>query len=205
MGVEVQTNRGNFAAERLIITAGPWAAEVLAELRLPLQVLRKHVYWFGNNSEQTRQEAGCPTYLFELPAGVFYGFPQCDPVGVKMGEHTSREKDVVTDVLGDSRALDATDLARVSAFREQCLPGVSATVNRRSVCYYTMTPDGHFLVDHYPQHPNIAFAAGLSGHGFKFVGVLGEALADLVTAGKTSLPIGFLGLAERKGVVHVGE
>ena len=37
-----------------------------------------------------------------------------------------------------------------------------------------------------------SFAAGLSGHGFKFTGVLGQALADLVLDGRTDLPIGFL-------------
>ena len=38
----------------------------------------------------------------------------------------------------------------------------------------------------------IVFAAGLSGHGYKFTPMLGEALADLALAGKTALPVGFL-------------
>ena len=42
------------------------------------------------------------------------------------------------------------------------------------------------------KHANVAFAAGLSGHGFKFTSVLGEALADLALNGRTELPIGFL-------------
>lgn len=191
-GVEVVTNRGTFAAEKLVIAAGPWATSLLGELNLPLRVLRKHVYWFENRGEEARAEQGCPTYLFELPTGVFYGFPQCDPLGVKMGEHTGGE--VVHDVLGDPRELDAADLARVDGFRQACLPAVAGVVKRRSVCYYTMSPDGHFYVDQVLRQPNIAFAAGLSGHGFKFVGVLGEALADLVTDGKTPLPIEFLGM-----------
>jgi sarcosine oxidase len=39
------------------------------------------------------------------------------------------------------------------------------------------------------------FATGLSGHGFKFTPVLGEALADLTLAGHSELPIGFLRLS----------
>jgi glycine/D-amino acid oxidase-like deaminating enzyme len=39
------------------------------------------------------------------------------------------------------------------------------------------------------------FAAGLSGHGFKFTPVLGEALADLAVDGKSDLPIEFLALS----------
>jgi glycine/D-amino acid oxidase-like deaminating enzyme len=57
-----------------------------------------------------------------------------------------------------------------------------------------MSPDGDFIVDRHPEHPNITFAAGLSGHGFKFTPVLGQALAELVLEGQTALPIDFLSL-----------
>jgi glycine/D-amino acid oxidase-like deaminating enzyme len=59
---------------------------------------------------------------------------------------------------------------------------------------YTMTPDQHFLIDRHPQYTQVCFAAGLSGHGFKFVTVLGEILAQLTLDGETPQPIGFLGL-----------
>ena len=55
-----------------------------------------------------------------------------------------------------------------------------------------MSPDEHFIVDRHPQHANVVFAAGLSGHGFKFAPVLGRALADLALDGGTELPIEFL-------------
>jgi glycine/D-amino acid oxidase-like deaminating enzyme len=58
---------------------------------------------------------------------------------------------------------------------------------------YTMSPDGHFLLDRHPEEPRVCFAAGLSGHGFKFAPVLGEALADLALEDATALPVGFLG------------
>ena len=48
-----------------------------------------------------------------------------------------------------------------------------------------MTPDGHFVVDRHPEYPQVAFAAGLSGHNFKFVPVLGRILADLALEGRT--------------------
>ena len=59
---------------------------------------------------------------------------------------------------------------------------------------YTMSPDEHFVVDRHPDDDRICFAAGLSGHGFKFAPVLGAALADLAVEGTTSLPIDFLRL-----------
>ena len=67
-------------------------------------------------------------------------------------------------------------------------------MQRRSVCFYTMTPDEHFLIDRHPRHDKVFFTAGLSGHGFKFTSVLGEVMADLSLTGQTQLPVRFLGL-----------
>jgi sarcosine oxidase len=62
-----------------------------------------------------------------------------------------------------------------------------------------VTPDEHFIVDRHPSETRIVVAADLSGHGFKFTCVLGEAPADLAVAGRTELPIGFLSL-DRPGL-----
>jgi len=41
----------------------------------------------------------------------------------------------------------------------------------------------------HPELPQVALACGFSGHGFKFVPVVGEILADLATTGRTDHPI----------------
>jgi glycine/D-amino acid oxidase-like deaminating enzyme len=127
-----------------------------------------------------------------LPDGVFYGFPQIDELGVKVAEHSGGE--VITDPKNDPRPLDPADLARVEAFLTQYMPGVGRPMQRRSVCFYTMSPDENFVIDRHPRNQNVFFTAGLSGHGFKFTSVLGEVMGDLALAGKTDLPVGFLGL-----------
>jgi len=58
-----------------------------------------------------------------------------------------------------------------------------------------MTPDGHFIVDRLPGHPQIIVASPCSGHGFKFAPVTGEILAELATTGKTSHDISRFSLA----------
>jgi sarcosine oxidase len=55
---------------------------------------------------------------------------------------------------------------------------------------YTNTPDEHFVLGLHPAHPNVVVAAGFSGHGFKFVPVIGEILADLAIDGGTQYDIG---------------
>ena len=200
-GVRIATDQGEFSAAKLIVTAGPWAPQLLADLGVRFQVRRKHLYWFPCQDPRYHQDHGCPTYLYELPEGVFYGFPRIDELGVKAAEHSGGV--VIADPANDLRELDSTDLGRVEAFLAGYLPGVGRPMGHRTVCFYTMSPDEHFLVDLHPAHPQICFAAGLSGHGFKFTSVLGEALADLALDGKTLRPIAFLGVSRfgnRSGV-----
>jgi glycine/D-amino acid oxidase-like deaminating enzyme len=52
-------------------------------------------------------------------------------------------------------------------------------------CKFTNTADGHFLIDLHPNYPQVSYAAGFSGHGFKFASVIGEIMADLAERGET--------------------
>jgi len=47
-------------------------------------------------------------------------------------------------------------------------------LKRGEECTYCNTPDGDFIIDHLSNYRNIIVACGFSGHGFKFVSVLGE-------------------------------
>jgi monomeric sarcosine oxidase len=191
--VVVTTDRGEFHAGRLVISPGAWAGELLGSLGVPLEVRRKHVYWFSQATAEYAAANGCPTFLYELSHGVFYGFPSLPSHGLKAAEHSGGQ--VVSDPSTDPRLFDQRDYERIQSFLAKHLPGVSGEVSRHTVCFYTMTPDEHFLVDRHPHHPNVVFAAGLSGHGFKFTGVLGEVLAALATEGQSQLPVGFLRLS----------
>ncbi len=188
-GIRVSTDQGDFHAAKLVIAAGPWAPQILADLGIRLEVRRKHLYWLGTR-DAALDQARCPTFLYEMPQGVFYGFPAIDELGVKVAEHSGGE--VVSDPLTDLRQLDERDLGRVKEFLAQCMPTVTGPINRHGVCFYTMSPDEHFIVDRHPQCDRVVFAGGLSGHGFKFTSVLGEALAEMALDGCASLPVGFL-------------
>lgn len=192
-GVAVTTHRGEFQAGRLIISPGAWAGELLSSLNVPLEIRRKHVYWFSPTASEYLAASGCPTFLYELPDGVFYGFPSLPSHGLKCAEHSGGK--VVADPTADARAFDQECYEGVTSFLARYLPRVTRNRSRHSVCFYTMTPDEHFIVDRHPRYPQIAFAAGLSGHGFKFTGVLGQVLADLAIEGTTKLPVEFLRLA----------
>jgi monomeric sarcosine oxidase len=186
-GVSVETEGGRYSAGALVIAGGPWNGDLLPGLTLPLAVVRKHLHWFRCDDE--RYTSG---FFFELPHGHFYGFPARDG-RLKLAEHTGGEP--VPDPLHASAEADPADDARIEAFVADHLPGVQPERLAHKTCFYTRTPDEHFILDRYPDCDNVAYAAGLSGHGFKFASALGEALVDLVTESNARLDIGFLSRA----------
>jgi glycine/D-amino acid oxidase-like deaminating enzyme len=170
---------------------------LLADLSMKLTVLRKPLYWFKTDSPNYDVANGFPVYLFELPQGIFYGFPKLDSRGMKVAEHTGGQ--VVQSPNFVDRSPHADEQDRLMHFLSEHLPGVKKEVSGHVICMYTMSPDEHFIVDQHPLLANVVFAAGLSGHGFKFVPVLGRALADLALDGGTDLPIEFLSLQRFAG------
>jgi sarcosine oxidase len=185
LGVEVVTDRATHRAERLVIAGGAWSEGLLRELKLPLTVLRKLMSWF----EAGAAYEPAPCFFYDLPEGMFYGFPRTGGL-LKLAEHTGGTPLSDPAALALDPALEEAE--RASRFVRAWLPGVKPAPSLQAACMYTMTPDANFLVDVHPQHPNVCFAAGFSGHGFKFAPVIGEVLADLACAGDTRHPIEFL-------------
>ncbi|WP_010584400.1 N-methyl-L-tryptophan oxidase [Schlesneria paludicola] len=192
--IRVRTSVGEYRANHLVITAGAWANECLVDVGVALTVLRKFVGWFPiQRAGEYSAATGTPTYFFELGQHTFYGFPSFDGTSLKMAEHSGGEP--VADRSRVDRECHPADLDRLQSFLSAQLPGIGLKPVKHSACLYTMTSDQHFVVDRHPRWKNVAFAAGFSGHGFKFCSVIGEILADLVTEGRASLPIEFLSLA----------
>jgi len=190
-GVLVTTEKKQYQAKTLILSAGAWLQSSLSDLQLPLTVVRKHLHWYASDAYHI--DDGTPTFFYETAEGYFYGFPALDSRGIKVGEHSGGVH--VQDPLEDDRSVDPLDRQRVEAFLTEHIPRCSLTATDHAVCYYTRTPDEHFIVDRHPMHSQVLICGGLSGHGFKFTPSLGEALADLATTDHTDLPIEFLRLS----------
>jgi glycine/D-amino acid oxidase-like deaminating enzyme len=127
--------------------------------------------------------------------GDFFVTPHVEWPGVKIGKHHSQ---VACDPDTVDRTVSARDEAPVRAFLERCVPDMAGSVADSRVCMYTNTPDENFLIDVHPRFPNVVFAGGFSGHGFKFASVVGEILADLATTGRATPHAAFLE-AEARG------
>jgi monomeric sarcosine oxidase len=188
--VSVSTADHTFVGQSLIICGGAWNAQLLAELGMPLTVRRKPVLWYEPKSSLYEIPGGCPVFGFDLTDGFFYGFPNWNGQGVKVGNHSGGQE--IRNVEEMDRSLQQPDQNELDRFLESHLPQCGTAMKAYSICMYSMTPDEHFIVDRHPRFDNLFFAAGFSGHGFKFAPIIGKALADLSIDGQTSEPIGFL-------------
>jgi sarcosine oxidase len=197
---------GVVTAEKLVITAGAWAGELLPQLGLPLRIVRKVLTWVKPIDPALFQPEVFPVFAFS--EGFLYGFPAIGDHGVKLSVHW-KPGQLVPDPNEPVPEANLTDAAEPLALTAKLLPGLAGSmpdalsrVTQMKTCLYVMSPDEHFFVDRHPEYPGLVFAAGFSGHGFKFAPAIGEILADLATVGKARLPIGFLSTDRRVSPVR---
>jgi len=174
----VVTDSGDHLTKRLILCPGAWAPQLLpAALSEHLQIKRKALFWYASDLRLSRPE-GFPVWLFEEPDGVFYGFPNRASEGFKAAEHSGGQ--LVDHAHALDRSIDTDDQRRLQSFlarRFESVPAENPTDH--AVCMYTVTPDEHFIIGKVAPYHDLFVGAGLSGHGFKMVPALGEALAQL--------------------------
>jgi len=171
-----------FTGRNVIVCAGKATRALIAPLRLDLPItrVRKTFAWF-DVAPQVFEPNAFPGFCVFTDLGMHYGFPNLEGKGLKAGRHD----------LGQPVAPDASlqpfgprDQEDIEVFLRRYLPG-SGQLREGHTCEYDMTPDEHFIIDRVPGHARIHFAAGFSGHGFKFASVIGEALAQRITRGES--------------------
>ncbi len=180
-------------AAAVVDARGPGMAE--AGLPWPLQVTRQLLGWFETRDAAALREGSWPVWAVDAAAvggpagGLLYGFPILQNESLLKAAWHAPGPTILPYSPEPARLAEVRDAGRALA---ELLPGRTGAAARAVACQYTMSPDGHFLVDRHPSGARGVAAAGLSGHGFKFAPVLGQALAEMALDGGTALPVGFL-------------
>jgi sarcosine oxidase len=190
-GVRVVSAQGTYAAGQLVLSAGSWLASLLPDLALPLTVERQPLYWFEalRNAEDFTPER-LPIHLWEhAPQRYLYGFPDLGD-GVKVARHHEGR---LTDPDAVDREVHADEVEAMRGLVRRFVPDADGRLRSAAVCLYTNTPDDHFLIDRHPAHGQVVIASPCSGHGFKFASAIGEALAELLSEGRTRLDLSLFG------------
>ncbi|KMY53985.1 MULTISPECIES: N-methyl-L-tryptophan oxidase [Bacillaceae] len=193
--VKIQTAKGSYTANKLIVSMGAWNSKLLSKLNInvPLQPYRQVVGFFESDESKYSNDIDFPAFMVEVPKGIYYGFPSFGGCGLKIGYHTYGQQ-IDPDTINREFGVYPEDENNLREFLKEYMPGANGELKRGAVCMYTKTPDEHFVIDLHPEYSNVAIAAGFSGHGFKFSSVVGETLSQLVTTGKTDHDISIFSL-----------
>ena len=197
-GAEVVTEHGEvFSAPTVVVTAGPWAGPLLttAGIDLPLRPSLEQATYFRlerGDPPETRAvddrpagplptiidwffDEAQPPYLVPDPFGP-------DPGGFKVGLHHSGPA-----TEADTRSFDGDPdrVGRERAWVDEHI-GAASPIGRTDTCLYTLTPDEDFILDRLGP---VVVASPCSGHGFKFVPLFGQVIADLATGAAPAFPL----------------
>ena len=191
-GVFVTTDTNTYHAEKLVLTAGAWM-NALWKLDFPVTVTRQPTAWFSINDIEAFRPRSLPCWGFVRDESAFYyGFPTLH--GRKTVKISLHHSGTACSPESVDRTVSAVEIAELKAFADRTFPGKVGRVAKSKVCLYTNTSDVHFMIDHHPLHPDhVIIGGGFSGHGFKFVPLIGDILANLVCEGETRYPVEFLG------------
>ncbi len=193
-GVLVSTDAGEYLCKKLVITAGAWSAKIVPGIAQHLNVTRQVITWLRplDPSLFSANKFPCWMIATDNSGGTYYGFPILPehPGALKIAYHFPAES---TDADEVNRTVTDADTGHLHKFMETYLPAGTGDTDSSKVCLYSNSPDEHFVIDNMPGFEEcVCVAWGFSGHGFKFVPVVGEIMADLAMYGRTELPIGFL-------------
>jgi sarcosine oxidase len=196
-GFVVKTNKDSYRGNKLIITTGAWSGKMIPGFQQKLKVTRQFLAWVKMKNENEFSYGNFPCWLIadEEKHDAYYGFPQLPaekfgpPGGMKLAHHFAEKE---TDPDNVNRQITEEDENDLKYLLDKYFPGEFESFLSTKVCLYTNTPDEDFIIDKLPGNEDVVIATGFSGHGFKFVSVVGEILTDLAMDGKTELPIRFL-------------
>ncbi|WP_422747288.1 N-methyl-L-tryptophan oxidase [Mycobacterium sp. WMMD1722] len=188
-GVEVRTADARYTAGQLVICPGAWAPTLLAQFGIPITVERQVLYWFDPLGGTAAFE-DLPIFISEDASGAqIYGFPAIDgPAGGVKVAFFRNGVECTPETI--DRTVHDAEISEMRTEASRLLPALDGPLVHSATCMYSNTPDQHFVIARHPDCSNVTVACGFSGHGFKFVPVIGEILADLATTGSTAHPIG---------------
>jgi sarcosine oxidase len=166
----LDTSAGRIEAQAVVVTAGPWAKELLAGIvDLPVVATRETVAYFRLESQKP-----VPSVVdFESGSNLHGTYALAAPgIGVKIGRHKSGPPSD-PDEDGSPDPLRVEQVAAVVAER---FPEADPAPVKAETCFYTNTDDDRFILE---RHDRIVVGSACSGHAFKFAPAVGKRLAAL--------------------------
>lgn len=189
-GTKILLQESSLSAKKVILSAGGWIKDFLPEQeRGSYKICRQVLHWLEIESLHELWE-NSPVYMWGIgakPEDFIYGFPSLDGKSVKMGTESFLEIDHP-----DLINREVTEQEKAEFWRNKVsgrFLGLSGKILRSSVCFYTVTEDGRFVIQPLKEYPAVLMVSACSGHGFKHSAALGEFLAQEVCGEVKTVPL----------------
>lgn len=171
-GVSAVAGDRTFTADQVVVAAGVWSHH-LADLPLDIAIQVQPSHFVPTDPAMP-----WPTFIHRrvddrgnaMPEA--YGLPS--PDGIKVGFHGGGK---VVDPDDRDFSVVAGEIDELRAYVTEWVPGVDAATLDPGTCLYGGLAEDDFIID---RTERVTVAAGFSGHGFKFVPLVGGMVADLV-------------------------
>ena len=169
---------------KLFMTIGPWSNSMLnPKLASIIPARQQLIYFKPRGSLDLFRPRTCPVFFTDR----HYGLPAAGIDGVKVSPKE------LNDPVDTEKANRSVDEEQIAACREVCrrfVPDLAdGEVVHTKVCLYDMTENSDFVLDRDPDHPDVVYGYGFSGHGFKFAPLIGRLLSELALDREPSFPI----------------
>ncbi len=186
--VDVYTDDGTVVrAGRVIVSVGPWTAELLPQLSLQLVIKPLVLTWFQADDIRRYIPEVFPVFIRDTADFHIFGAPSLDGYSVKVSVNDRWGTVPTADDV--PRWLDDETLAFIGSKVRELLPGLSIEPVRHSVHMDAYSSDRRALLGPLSGSERITVVAGLSGHGFKLSPVFGELAVALALDGGTDADI----------------
>ncbi|MCC5943952.1 MAG: FAD-dependent oxidoreductase [Bernardetiaceae bacterium] len=171
-------------ADFVIVCAGSWVSKLID---IPVLATYQPIIYI-----EPKQKADFDASVFPVFAYLnfgYYGFPLFDNQSIKVSTHAPG-----VSVDPDDKAMREVKDSFVAScydFFDSYIPALKdAKLVDTKVCLYAQTADEDFIMGYWDSKTLVA--GGFSGHGFKFVPLIGKMVCDMLERGDdTQIPLRF--------------
>lgn len=181
-GVRVVTSNGELLADKVVLSAGPWTTRLLPELADVVKVVSYSLIWFLPRHIEMFTPDKFPGFMRDLHGIHAFGIPSVDGYSIKATPNF--EFPVVDDWSDRTTTLTEEHLRWAGEQMQKMIPDLIPAASRWSVHGESLAANKMPIIDTVADG-RIVVATALSGNGFKFAPVWGEALAELATTGQS--------------------
>ena len=163
-------------ADLIIVATGPWMADMFPRTIKPISTIVGVNVLFHSTPDGSEEfdMSRMPCWI-DHGQGSF-GIPSSEGCGVKAAVVIPDK----IDLDNDERLIRKNTLHRTRSYIRHRLPGlIGEKVVDSKFNQVILTPDTHFVLDWHPEHENVLFAGGCSGHLFKHAPVFAEYAAGV--------------------------